>query len=427
MRGRTRRTLAIARAVVSAFRSDQVSFIAASLAYYAFVSLLPLLLLALVAAATFGGPDLVASITDRVTGALGPAAGSLVRDALVTAGQAGVGAGVVGLAVLLWTGLKVFRGLDVAFAIVYGSAGPDGLIEQVQDALVALVTVAVGLSVTVAVGVLISLAGVEAAVAGIDLFGTVATLSLLGGLTLGFLPLYYVLPERAMTVREALPGAVLAALGWGALMTGFRLYAARAGSYEAYGVLGGVLLLVTFLYVGALVLLAGVVLNAVLSDRAAGDAGLDLDAPGTDRHQETEISLMDDSTFDVDGEEFDDYDEAELAETVDRLHERLSEFEEHVEERTVRREQVERDLRAYVRRRVRAGKARGWGPYLVLLYGTAMTLGAFAFLSGGWAILAMIVVWLSTLGLYALMVIVGVTAAAAELPGRLKDRVDSIR
>jgi YihY family inner membrane protein len=411
--------------MVSAFQSDQVSFIAASLAYYAFISLLPLLLLALVAATTFGGPGQVAAITDRVTTALGPAAGSLVRDALVTAGGAGVGAGAVGLVVLLWTGLKVFRGLDVAFAIVYGSAGPNGLVDQLRDALVAFVTVVV--TVTVVIGALISLVGVEAAIGGVDFFGAFATFALLAGLTVGFLPLYYVLPEREMTVWEALPGAVLAAAGWGTLMTGFRLYAARAGSYEAYGVLGGVLLLVTFLYVGALVLLAGVVLNAVLSDRM--DEDVHLDAPGIERREEVDLSLLDDSALDVDGEEFDDYDheEAELAETVDRLHERLSEFEEHVEERTVRREQVERDLRAYVRQRVRAGKARGWGPYLVLLYGTAMTLGAFVFLSGGWAILAMIVVWLSTLGLYALMVIVGTAVAAAGLPGRLKNRIDSIR
>jgi YihY family inner membrane protein len=411
--------------MISVFRSDQVSFIAASLAYYAFVSLLPLLLLALVAAATFGGPDQVAAITDRVTASLGPAAGSLVRDALVSAGGAGAGAGVVGLIVLLWTGLKVFRGLDVAFAIVYGSTGPAGLVDQVTDALVALVTVAVGISATVVIGALISLPGVDAVVAGVDLFGLVATLTLLGGLTIGFLPLYYVLPERGMTVREALPGAVLAAAGWGVLMTGFRLYAARAGSYEAYGVLGGVLLLVTFLYLGALVLLAGVVLNAVLSGPIDGEPDLDPAGPG--RADEVELSLAGVSQLDVSADDLEDHEEADLAETVDRLHERLSEFEERVDERTVHREEVERDLRAYVRRRVRAGKARGWGPYLVLLYGTAMTIGAFVYLSGGWAILAMIVIWLSTLGLYVLMLIVGATVTVAGLPGRLKERVDSLR
>jgi cytosine/uracil/thiamine/allantoin permease len=63
----------------------------------------------------------------------------------------------------------------------------------------------------------------------------------------------------------------------------------------------------------------------------------------------------------------------------------------------------------------------------VLLYGTAMTIGAFAYLSGGWAILAMLVVWLSTLGLYVLMVLVGLAGAALGLPGRLSERIREFR
>ncbi|WP_420828704.1 ribonuclease BN [Halomicrobium salinisoli] len=98
-------------------------------------------------------------------------------------------------------------------------------------------------------------------------------------------------------------------------------------------------------------------------------------------------------------------------------------FREEVEERTLPREEVESDLRKYVRKRMRRGHARGWGPYLVLLYGTAMTLGAFYFLGGGWAILAMVVVWLSTLGLYALMLIVGIGIEVVGLPGKVIDRV----
>ena len=104
------------------------------------------------------------------------------------------------------------------------------------------------------------------------------------------------------------------------------------------------------------------------------------------------------------------------------LREDLDAFEDGVDRRTVERDVLVAELRRYVRRRVRRGHARGWGPYLVLLYGTVMTLGAFRFLSGGWALAAMIVVWLSTLGLYALMVLVGVGANLLGVPGRLRDR-----
>jgi len=118
-------------------------------------------------------------------------------------------------------------------------------------------------------------------------------------------------------------------------------------------------------------------------------------------------------------------DEAEvedLRERLDDIRRDLESFEDDVEERTVHRSEVESELERYVRRRLRRGHARGWGPYLVLLYGTAMTVGAFYLLSGGWAILAMFVIWLSTLGLYALMLIVGAILGVASLPGRAADR-----
>ena len=137
----------------------------------------------------------------------------------------------------------------------------------------------------------------------------------------------------------------------------------------------------------------------------------------------------------VDREEFDepiDGDEPpsadDLADEFDRLEEEvyrisgeLSRFEEAVEQRTVKRPAVEAELRRYVRQRMRRNRARGWGPYLVLLYGTIMTLGAFYFLAGIWAILAMVVVWLSTLGLYVVMVAVGLVFNVLGVPGRLRD------
>ena len=112
---------------------------------------------------------------------------------------------------------------------------------------------------------------------------------------------------------------------------------------------------------------------------------------------------------------------------LEELRERIAEFETEIEDRTVHREELERELKSYVRSQTRRGRARGWGPYLVLLYGTAMTLGAFFFLGDLLAILAILVIWLSTLGLYALMVLVGVTSAALELPGRIGRALAGLR
>ncbi|WP_267640990.1 ribonuclease BN [Haloarchaeobius amylolyticus] len=116
--------------------------------------------------------------------------------------------------------------------------------------------------------------------------------------------------------------------------------------------------------------------------------------------------------------------------SVAELREELESFEDDVESRTVDRDEVESDLKRYVRRKLRRGHARGWGPYLVLLYGTAMTLGLlYAPKMDGdfWVVFAMIVIWLSVLGLYVLFVIVGVTFSVLGVPGRLRDRVQEWR
>lgn len=120
-------------------------------------------------------------------------------------------------------------------------------------------------------------------------------------------------------------------------------------------------------------------------------------------------------------------DPAALREEIDRLRDELESFEEDVTTRTVERKDLEGDLRRYVRRRQRRGHAHGWGPYLVLLYGTAMSVAAFYFLSGGWAVLAMFVVWTSTLGVYVLMVLFGLGLTLMGLPGRVRDRIGAWR
>lgn len=107
---------------------------------------------------------------------------------------------------------------------------------------------------------------------------------------------------------------------------------------------------------------------------------------------------------------------------LDELRDQLDALEDSIDERTIHRGEIESDLKRYIRQRLRRGHARGWGPYLVLLYGTGMTIGAFYYLSGGWAVLAMLVIWLSTLGLYALMLLVGVGMNLLSKPRQALDR-----
>ncbi len=402
----------LARAVVGTARDQQLPFLAAAIAYYAFVSLVPLILLALALATLVGGAAFATRVVGFLDGLLTPEASTLLEGALTSTSGRG-GATVLGLVVLLWSSLRLFRGLDIAFSRVYGAVESVSLVEQVTEALVVLAAIAVAVGAAVLVGAALPLARVP-------FLPVVAPLLLVAALSVVFLPLYYVFPDRPVTVRQALPGAVAAALGWALLSTVFGFYADRAGAFQLYGVIGGVLLLLAWFYLGGLVVLLGGAVNAAL---AGHDRQLQQGGP---RDATRPMSDADDGDAGGEAAAREDGDEGVATvepETVDyedfaQLRRDLERVEAEFEDRTVGREELEADLRQYVRQQARRGHARGWGPYLVLLYGTAMTLGAFYFLSGAWAVLAMLVVWLSTLGLYTLMVLVGVSSAALGLPGR---------
>jgi len=248
-----------AKRVVEVARERNVTVLAASVAYYAFVSLLPLALLVLVVGSFVGGEQFATLVVRRLESALSSSGEEVVSRAL-TNSRGRVGASVGGLAVLVWSALRLFRGLDLAFAEAYDAVDEPSLLRQLIDAAVTLALLAVLGAMAVGVTVAVRLPAVAEAVPAPRVVGALA---LFVALIAGSLPLYYVLPPTEVSVREALPGAAFAAVGWLVLHSLFQVYAANAGRYQAYGAIGAVLLLVTWLYLAGIVLLTGAVLNAV--------------------------------------------------------------------------------------------------------------------------------------------------------------------
>ena len=259
-----RRAVAALREGVDLARDEEITFLAAAIAYYAFVSLLPALLIALAIASAVGGEALVDRVLAGSEEFLTPSGQAVVEGAIENAAGR-TGATIVGTVVLLWSTLRVFRGLDVAFSRIYGTTGRGSILDQVRDAAVVLISVGVGLWVMLGVGVVLA-----AVPFGNRIFGLLA---LLLGLGLAFLPLYYVFPDADVGIVEVLPGTGVAAVGWVGLQAAFQVYARAAPRYELYGVIGGVLLLLTWFYLAAVVILLGGVVNATLADRQGQGPG----------------------------------------------------------------------------------------------------------------------------------------------------------
>lgn len=247
---------------VSIYRTSSdrdLTLLAAGFAYYAFVSLIPLVLLVLVVGSLLDGEAIAEQLILLAGDALPAAGEELVTDALTTeAGRAE--ATIVAVVVAAWGALKVFRGLSLAFDRVYATEEEDSFVEQIADGIVVIVAGVGGLVLMVVVGAVLGL--LAGTVPFVGFFGWIA---LFVGLVAVFVPMYYTLPPIPITLNEALPGAVFAAVGWLLLQAGFQLYAANAGRYAAYGALGAIILFVTWLYFAGILLLLGAVLNVVRS------------------------------------------------------------------------------------------------------------------------------------------------------------------
>lgn len=245
------------KAIVAEFRNRDVPFMAGSIAYYAFLSLFPTLLLVFLLISIIGDERLAAFVTTATESYLTPTAQELLVDTIrETSGR--VQLSIIAIFTLLWGVTSVFRGLDTAFSKLYGTSGQNSFLDKIVNGIVVIV------GMTVATLAMFLAATVYAFFPELPFVEQFNLLFLTVALVIMFLPIYYVFPDVDVSLREILPGAVLAAIGWSLLQFVFQVYVTYSSKAELYGVLGGILLVVTWLYFAALVLLLGAATNAVL-------------------------------------------------------------------------------------------------------------------------------------------------------------------
>ena len=287
------------RALYVETRAENVTFLAGSVAYHAFVSLLPLLVLVLLVLRQVGGESLSAVLLSVVEGALTPTGRGLFIET-VEGGPRLSGTSALGVAVLTWAMLRIFRGMDQAFSAVYDTGAANTLANQILDGLV--VFGAVTAAVVVA-GLLRTAVTLGDGVLGT----TLTTLFVIVALSVALYPLYFVFPDMDLPPVEALPGTLAAAVGLTVLESLFRVYVQVSSAGERYGIVGGIVLVLAWLYFNGVVVLLGAVLNAVLTNRSAdvtvepviGDHRAGLDTPsGSEEATTVEIAVGGDSATD---------------------------------------------------------------------------------------------------------------------------------
>lgn len=288
---RLERVVEVLRAIVREARAEKLTFMAGSIAYHAFVSLLPLLVLLLAAFSMLGIP-LRAGVESATEAMLTPEASRpLIRQ--VTDSDRTAGLSAVGAVVLLWGTLRIFRGLDTAFSDIYESEAANSLLDQILDGALVFVTFAIAIAVAGYVETRAPIRGSGPAI-------TVLRQALLVvGLSITFLPMYYVFPDTDVTVSEVLPGVVLAAAGLATFTSLFQFYVAFSSQGGGTNLVANVVLLLTWLYFSGLVILLGVVVNAVLSNRSR-DVSIDPVIGGAPRGERRDVASRAELTADLD-------------------------------------------------------------------------------------------------------------------------------
>ncbi|MFB6194005.1 MAG: YihY/virulence factor BrkB family protein [Halobaculum sp.] len=251
----------VTRAVVHEVRTEQVTFLAGSVAYHAFVSLLPLLLLLVVVLSALGPLAPTDAVFAVVSAALTQGAADALLGELQRVSRSR-SLSVAGVAVLVWGTLRVFRGIDTAFSDIYETEGANSFLDQLTDGVVVFVAFAAAIVVA---GLL---RGVVPDGSG-PLVTLVGRVALVVGLFLTLLPMYYVFPDAEVTIREVVPGTLFTAVGLTAFESLFSLYVAWSGNQPGASVVAAVLVFLTWLYFSGLLLLVGAAINAVLANRSA--------------------------------------------------------------------------------------------------------------------------------------------------------------
>ena len=268
--------LDVVRRTQKEIKDDNVTLIAAGVAFYSMLAIFP----ALIAVVTIYG--LVAEPTDvqrqvaSFAESMPPGAGELLTaqlDQIVKTSQRSLSiALVISLAAALWSASAGTQSLIKGLNIIYDEQESRGFVKLRGLALVltigAMVVALGALAMIAVVPVVLGEVGLQRAGELAISIGRWPALVVLVAVALAVF--YRLGPDRANPRRHWLSwGAVAAIVLWLVISAGFSFYVSNFGSYgQTYGSLGAVIVLLLWLWLSALAVLIGAELDAEIEREA---------------------------------------------------------------------------------------------------------------------------------------------------------------
>lgn len=259
---------------------DNITGESAKAAYYFFLSLFPLLIAIFALTGLIGGDRAFGWIMERlqtaVPGGRGGSDASVYLQDFVRqiTDQRRPGLLSFGILLTIWSASNFFAALGDGLDTMFDVEGRTTWLKKRGKALLMLLVGAL----TLVVGAVLILAGPQI-VAALGLGGAAELLVwplafLLVAVLFGLC--YYILPARDQghLKKQIMIGAVVGTAIWLLATAAFRYYVSNFGNYgETYGVIGGVIVLLLWLYITALSILFGGEVVDVLEDRQQAGPG----------------------------------------------------------------------------------------------------------------------------------------------------------
>lgn len=268
--------------------SDNVGLIAAGVAFYGFLALVPLLGAFVLSYGLIADRATVIADVNRLASVMPADAAKLVGEQLLNVVQSSDGK--KGLGLLLALALALFGARNAAGAVI--TALNVAYEEEEKRGFIKVNLLALGITGAAVVVALVAAVAITALGTLQDLLpgapGLVVVAGKLGsyGLLLAVgsgaaATLYRFGPSRSRARWSWLtPGSTFAAIGWLLLSLGFGLYVANFGNYNAtYGSLSAVVVMLTWLYLSSYILVFGAELNAELEHQTARDTTTGVERP----------------------------------------------------------------------------------------------------------------------------------------------------
>ncbi|MBI5089472.1 MAG: YihY/virulence factor BrkB family protein [Actinobacteria bacterium] len=304
-------------AVIYKFTEDQGPYLAALITYYGFLALFPLLLLltSILGFVLQGDPELQRRILDSTLSQF-PVIGDELGDpqGLHGSGIALVIGGLIALYGALGVAQAIQNTMNVTWAVPRNRR-PNPIRARLRSLLVIVIGGGAALTTTV-----LSALGSSATAFGAELAGWTTLLVMLAAVAVNagiFLLAFRVSTAHPTSMRDLVPGAVIAALVWQLLQLFGTAYVGNVvkGAGAAYGVFALVLGLLGWIYLGALGVVIGAEINVVRAKRLYPRALMtpftdNVDLTSADRHAYTDAATMQRAkgfenvavTFDHDGQ-----------------------------------------------------------------------------------------------------------------------------